>query len=157
MELAQQLMAENLGEVGFDLDLEKIQGTIMWDTYDAGGLEQTGDFDLNMWDDGYPGTDPSDHLWYMYYSEAAEPDWGWNVGRWINEDADYYIDESFWLEEEYRQEVFCELAKILDEEVPQILLFTAIDADAYSTRLKGVQATINDIMTWNVADWKVVE
>ena len=53
--------------------------------------------------------------------------------------------------------VVCELAKILDEEVPQILLFTAIDADAYSTRLKGVQATINDIMTWNVADWKVVE
>ena len=157
LELAQQLIAENLGEVGFDLELEKIQGSIMWDTYDAGGLEQTGDFDLNMWDDGYPGVDPSDLLWSFYYSEAVEPDWGWNVGRWINEDASYYIDESYWLDEEYRQEVFCELAKILDEEVPQILLFTAIDADAYSTRLKGVQATINDIVTWNVADWKVVE
>jgi peptide/nickel transport system substrate-binding protein len=156
LELTQQLIAEMLGEVGFELDLQKIQGAVMWDTFENGGTEQTGNFDLNMWDDGYPGIDPSDHVWYMYHSDAAEPDYGWNVGRWLNEDADYYIDESYWLDVEYRQEVFCELAAILDEELPQILLFTTIDADAYSTRVEGVQATINDIMTWNVADWEVV-
>ncbi len=75
----------------------------------------------------------------------------------MNEDADYYIDESYWLDEEYRQEVFCELANILHEEVPQILLFMTFDADAYSTRVEGIQATVSDSMTWNVADWKVVE
>jgi peptide/nickel transport system substrate-binding protein len=157
LELAQQLMAEMLGEVGFDLELAKIQGAIMWDSYDNGGLEQIGDFDLNVWDDGYPGIDPSDHLWYMYHSAAAEPDWGWNVGRWINEEADTLIDNSYDVDDEYRQGVFCDLAEILDDELPQILLFTTIDADAYTNRVEGVQATINDIMTWNIADWKVVE
>ena len=44
-----------------------------------------------------------------------------------------------------------------EEELPQIILWTEIDADAYNTRVEGVQATVNDIMTWNVADWKVVE
>jgi peptide/nickel transport system substrate-binding protein len=157
LELTQQLIAEMLGDIGMDLELSMVEGTVMWADYESGGIEQTGDFDLNMWDDGYPGVDPTDHIWYYYYSEAAEPDWGWNVGRWINEDADVLIDETYYLDEEYRQEMFCELAALLDEELPQILLFTAFDAAAYSTRLQGVEATVNDTHTWNVADWQIVE
>jgi peptide/nickel transport system substrate-binding protein len=157
LELTQQLMAEMLGDIGIALELSMVEGTVMWADYESGGIEQTGDFDLNMWDDGYPGVDPTDHIWYFYYSEAAEPDYGWNVGRWINEDADVLIDEAYYLDEEYRQEMFCELAALLDEELPQILLFTTFDAAAYSPRLQGVEATVNDIHTWNVADWQVVE
>jgi len=157
LELAQQLISEMLGDIGIDLSLSTIEDGVLWADYESGGVEQQGDFDLTMWDDGYPGIDPTDHIWYFYYSEAAEPDMGWNVGRWINEDADALIDELYYLDEEYRQEVFCELAELLDEELPQILLFTAIDAAAYSTRLQGVQATVNDTVTWNVADWQLVE
>jgi peptide/nickel transport system substrate-binding protein len=157
LELAQQLMAENLAAIGIETNLLMIRGDIMWADFESGGTEQNGDFDINVWDDGYPGVDPSDQIWYFYYSSAAQPDYGWNVARWVNEDADFYIDESYSLDEAYRQEVFCELAQILEDELPQILLFSTIDANAYSTRLEGVQATINDIMTWNIADWKVVE
>jgi len=67
------------------------------------------------------------------------------------------IDEAYTLDEEYRKELFCQMAEILDAELPQIILWTEIDADGYSTRLEGVQATINDLVTWNVADWKIVE
>ena len=155
LELAQQLVGEMLREIGIEANLAVIQGSIMWADSESGGTEQNGDFDIDMWDDGYAGIDPSDHLWYYYYSDAAIPDYGFNIGRWVNEDADYYIDESYVLDEEYRQEVFCELAKILDEELPQVLLFTTIDADAVSGRLEGVQATVNDIVTWNIADWKI--
>ena len=137
--------------------LSLIEDSVLWGDYESGGIEQLGDFDLNMWDDGYPGVDPTDHIYYYYYSEAAEPDSGWNIGRWINEDADALIDEAYCLDEEYRQEMFCELAELLEEELPQILLFSAVDAAAYSTRLQGVQATVNDTVTWNVADWQIVE
>jgi peptide/nickel transport system substrate-binding protein len=157
LELAQQLVAEMLGDIGINLELSIVEGTILWADYEAGGTEQQGDFDLDMWDDGYPGVDPTDHIWYYYYSEAAEPDYGWNVGRWLNEDADALIDETYYLDEEYRQEMFCELAALLDEELPQILLFSAFDGAGYSARLQGVQATVNDLVTWNAADWKVVE
>ncbi|MFO7742877.1 MAG: peptide ABC transporter substrate-binding protein [Anaerolineae bacterium] len=157
LDLTQQLIAEMLAEVGFDLQLERIQGSVMWDTYGNGGLEQTGDFDLNMWDDGYPGIDPSDHLWYFYHSAAAEPDYGWNVMRWINEEADTLIDYSYTLDEEYRQELFCDFTQLRNEELPQILLFSTIDGSAHSSRLQGVQASVNDIHTWNVADWTVTE
>ena len=157
LELTQQLIAEMLGDIGIDLALSMVEGTILWADYESGGIEQQGNFDLNMWDDGYPGIDPTDQIWYFYYSEAAEPDYGWNVSRWLNEDADALIDETYYLDEEYRQEMFCELAALLDAEVPQILLFSVFDGAGYSARLEGVQATVNDLVTWNVADWKIAE
>jgi len=45
------------------------------------------------------------------------------------------------------------MAKILDQDLPEILLFSTINADAYSTRLVGVQANVNSVVSWNVADW----
>jgi len=157
LELAQQLIAEMLGKIGFDLQLTMEEGGIMWADYESGGIEQRGNFDLDMWDDGYPGIDPTDHLWSYYHSEAGKPDYGYNVGRWSNEDFDALLDGVYTLDEEHRQELFCQMAEILDEELPQILLWSAVDAAAYSTRVEGVQATANDILTWNVADWKVAK
>jgi peptide/nickel transport system substrate-binding protein len=155
LELAQQLVAEMLREVGINLELSIIEGTVLWADYESGGIEQQGDFDLNMWDDGYPGIDPTDHLWFYYYSDAAEPDYGWNVGRWRNADFDALLDEAYTLDEEYRKELFCQMADLLEQELPEILLWSELDADGYSSRLQGVQATVNDLVTWNVADWTI--
>jgi Tfp pilus assembly protein PilN len=49
------------------------------------------------------------------------------------------------------------MAEILEDELPEALLFTAINADAHSVRLQGVQSTTNDIVTWNAADWTLAK
>jgi len=158
LELAHQLIGEMLQAIGFDIQLSVIEGAVLWADYESGGLEQNGDFDLNLYDDGYPGVDPTDNqLWYYYATDAGIPDNGWNVGRWSNEDYDALLDEAYTLDEEYRQEVFCQMAQILDDELPQILLWSAISADAFSNRIQGGQSTTNDLPTWNVADWQIVE
>ena len=157
LELAQQLIAEMLGDVGIELQLSVVEGGILWADYESGGIEQQGNFDLNMWDDGYPGIDPTDHLWTFYYSEAGLPDYGWNVGRWSDENFDALLDEAYTLDEGYRHELFCQMAEILNEQAPQILLWSGGDVHAHSSRVEGVQATVNDIVTWNVADWEIVE
>lgn len=158
LELAQQLIAEMWGDIGIETQLSMVEGTTLWSGYEDGGIEQSGDYDINMWDDGYPGIDPTDNqLWYFYHTDAGEPDFGWNVGRWSNEDFDAWLDEAYTLDEEYRAEVFCELAQILEDELPEILLFSAFDSSGVSARLHGVQATVNDTHTWNVADWTVSE
>jgi peptide/nickel transport system substrate-binding protein len=157
LELAQQLMGEMLGKIGMKLDLSVVEGSVMWADYQSGGIEQQGNFDLNLWDDGYAGIDPTDFLWELYYSEAAQPDSGWNVVRWINPDFDALLDEAYTLDEEYRQDLFCQMAQLLEEQLPVILLFSTTNADAYSARIEGVQSTVNDIVTWNVADWKITE
>ena len=158
LELAHQLIGEMLGEIGIKVELSVIEGAVLWADYESGGLEQTGDFDLNLYDDGYPGIDPTDNqLWYYYYTAAAEPDYGWNVGRWSNADFDALLDEAYTLDEDYRKELFCQMADIMDAELPQILLWSAIGADAFSARLQGGQSTTNDLPTWNVADWTINE
>lgn len=153
LELTQQLIGEMLGEIGMKLNLSIMEGSVMWATAAEGGIEQTGNFDINLWDDGYFGNNPTDFMWELYHSSAAEPDMGWNVGRWINPKFDALIDESYTLDEGARKDLFCQMAAILDEEVPVILLFSAINAEAHSARLQGVQSTINDLVTWNAADW----
>jgi peptide/nickel transport system substrate-binding protein len=157
LELAQQLIAEDLRAIGMDLQLSMMEGGVMWADFGSGGTEQNGQFELNMWDDGYAGVDPSDFLWSFYHSAAMEPDMGWNVVRWSNEEADMLIDESYTLDEEYRQEVFCQLADILEEQLPWLLLFSTSENAAHSTRLQGVQPSVNDIVTWNAADWTLGE
>jgi ABC-type transport system substrate-binding protein len=67
------------------------------------------------------------------------------------------LDEAYTLDEEYRQEVFCELAAILEEELPEILLWTAMEGHGVSKRLNNVLPSVNDPATWNVADWTVSE
>jgi peptide/nickel transport system substrate-binding protein len=158
LELAHQLVGEMLQAIGFRINLSVIEGSVLWADYESGGIEQNGDFDLNLYDDGYPGIDPTDNqLWYYYYTDAAEPDSGWNVGRWSNPDFDALLDEAYTLDEAYRKELFCQMAEIMDAELPQILLWSAIGADAFSTRLEGGQSTTNDLPTWNVADWTIKE
>lgn len=153
LELTHQLIGEMLEKIGFKLKLSVLEGSVLWADYQSGGLEQRGDFDLNLWDDGYFGNDPTDFLWELYHSSAAEPDAGWNVGRYKNAEVDSIIESAYTLDETSRKEMFCNLAKILDEDVPVILMFSAINAEAYSARLEGLQSTINDLITWNVADW----
>jgi peptide/nickel transport system substrate-binding protein len=157
LELAQQLIAEDLKKVGMETTLGIQEDAVMWGTFDEGGTEQNSEFELNMWDDGYAGVDPSDFIWSFYHSGGQEPDWGWNVVRWSNEEADALIDETYTLDEEYRQELFCQLAEIFEEELPWILLFSTTENAAHSTRLQGVQPSVNDIITWNAADWQIQE
>jgi peptide/nickel transport system substrate-binding protein len=149
----QQLIAEELGNIGIKLNLTVVEGSILWAASTDGGIEQSGNFDIDIWDDGYFGNDPTDFLWGYYYSEAAIPDYGYNYGRYINPQIDELINQAYTLDEGVRKDVFCQVAKILDDDLPQLLLFTAIDANTHSTRLQGVQSNPNDIVTWNVADW----
>ena len=157
LDLAQQYIAENLSDIGMQATLFSIEGAVLWDT--ESGPEIEGRFDMNMWDDGYPGLDPTDNaMWYYYYSGAADPEsGGWNIGRWMNEDFDAWYDELFYLDEDYRKEVFCEMATILDEEVPQILLFSTLEVHGVSNRLQNTLPSANDPFTWNVADWTLSE
>ena len=157
LELAQQLVGEYFEDIGIGTDLQMIEGAIMWAPAEDGGTEMAGNFELDMWDDGYPGLDPTDNLVWTYYLSDNLADEGWNVGRYVNEDLDAWVDELYTLDEEYRQEVFCEIAAILEEDLPQILLWSALESHGISGRLEGVQPNANDPVTWNVADWTVTE
>jgi peptide/nickel transport system substrate-binding protein len=155
MLLAQQLIGEQLAEIGMKPSLVVIEGNVMWAEAEAGGTEQSGNFDMDLWDDGYSGVDPTDYMDEIYNSSAAVPGSGWNIVRWISPEMDELLAQMHTLDESKRKEVFCQMAELMNEEVPVALLFTVINADAHSSRLQGIQSNGNDVVTWNVADWSL--
>jgi peptide/nickel transport system substrate-binding protein len=155
LELTQQLIAEMLGNVGIKMNISVVEGSVLWDLAENGGIEQSGNFDIDLWDDGYSGVDPTDYVWEAYSQEAMTPGDGWNFFRWNNPAVDALIDETYTLDEQTRQDTFCAIADFINEDVPEIHLFTVPNADAYSARLEGVRSSVNDLVTWNIADWKV--
>ncbi|MGD0610572.1 MAG: peptide ABC transporter substrate-binding protein [Anaerolineales bacterium] len=156
--LTQQLIAEMLKNVGIEADLTQVQGSVLWAASSSNGIEQSGNFDMDLYDDGYSGINPASFLNYYYSTGAAAPDAGWNVVRFENPQLDTLIDQAnSSLDLPTRQAAFCQIAKLLDDQVPQILLFTTLNAEAYSSRLVGIQANINDVVSWNVADWTLAK
>jgi peptide/nickel transport system substrate-binding protein len=153
LNLTQQFIAEELANIGIKLNLTSVEGSVLWAASTDGGIEQNGNFDIDIWDDGYSGTDPTDFLSSYYSSASAVPDAGYNYGRYMNPQIDNLISQAYTLDEASRHDLFCQMAKILDQDVPELLLFTTIDANTHSTRLQGVQSNPNDLVTWNAADW----
>jgi peptide/nickel transport system substrate-binding protein len=153
LELTQQFIAEEMKNLGIQLNLSVVEGKVLWAASTDGGIEQSGNFDMDIWDDGYGGTDPTDFLSSYYSSASAVPDQGYNYGRYINTKIDDLLTQSYTLDENVRNDVFCQMAKILNDDLPELLLFTTIDANTHSTRVQGVLSNPNDLITWNVADW----
>ncbi len=155
--LTQQLIGEMFKAVGIQANLTQAEGTVIWADSASGGIEQSGNFNLDLYDDGYAGIDPSAFLSYYYSSSSAIPDQGWNVVRFKNAEFDAQIEKTNTLNLKDRQAAFCQMAQILDQQLPQILLFTTLNAEAYANRLGNIQANINDVVSWNVADWTVMK
>ncbi len=153
----QQLIGEMLKAVGIQADLTQSQGSVIWADAASGGIEQSGNFNMDLYDDGYAGIDPSYFLSYYYSSAAAKPDQGWNVVRFKNAEFNSLLDQANTLNQQDRQTAFCQMAQIMDQQLPQILLFTTLNAEAYSTRLANIEANINSVVSWNVADWALVK
>jgi peptide/nickel transport system substrate-binding protein len=157
LELAQQFIAEAWANIGLQTDLQIIEGAVLWAQVEDGGTELAGNFEMDMWDNGYAGVDPTSYLWdYYYYAEDSE----WNLANWTGEEAEEVaalVDELYTTDEEYRMEVFCDIALILEEELPAIELFSTLEQFGLSDRMQGVRPTAFDILTWNVADWTVSE
>jgi peptide/nickel transport system substrate-binding protein len=155
IKLIQQLIAESLKKIGMDFKLTVVEGSVLWADYASGGIEQRGNFDMDLWDDGYAGVDPTDFLRELYHSDSAKPDQGSNYGRFKDKAFDALLDEAYTLDEKQRQETFCQMSKMLEEKLPNIMLFSTLNADAHSVRVEGIQSSVNDIVTWNVADWRL--
>jgi peptide/nickel transport system substrate-binding protein len=157
LELAQQFVAEAWADIGLQTELSMIEDSVLWASPDEGGTELAGKFEIDMWDSGYDSYDPTSWLWdYYYYAEESE----WNLANWTGEAAEEVaalIDELYSVDEDYRMEVFCDMAEILEEELPYAELFSTLEQHGLSERMQGVSPTAFDILTWNVADWTVTE
>ncbi len=158
---AYKLIEEMLGRVYIKLDRQTVEGGKLWGTWHDNGIELRGNFDLNLWDDGYFGVDPTIHLADFFDPRAIptrdNPIAGLNVGRYNNPKLMDIFDALYTpLPNSRRQVLLCELASILHQDLAHMPLLALPDFYAIHRTLAGITPHIYDTVTWNVADWQIV-
>jgi peptide/nickel transport system substrate-binding protein len=155
---AQNLIAQMLAEVGFEVHPQGVEGVELWGTWADNGLEMRGRFDLDLWDDGYFGIDPTDYMADYYDPRSIptvnDPVAGFNVMRYRNPDlADLFDELRTLLPPERRARLLCSLARQLERDLPMIPLLALPDLYAINLQLQSVVPHIYDTITWNAGDW----
>jgi peptide/nickel transport system substrate-binding protein len=158
LDTAQRLIKGMLAEVGIDLQREVVEGSQLWDTWANNGIELRGNFDLDLWDDGYYGLDPTVYLTDYFDPRAIptrdNPIAGLNVSRYRNPDLISIFDALHTpLPNNRRRVLLCELAAVLHQDLPQIPLLAFPDLYAINPALQGISPHIYDPVTWNAGDW----
>lgn len=158
---AHRLIEEMLLEVGIKLEREVVEGGQLWNTWENNGIELRGNFDLDLWDDGYYGVDPT--LYMADYFDPRSiptrdnPIAGLNVSRYRNPTLGGIFDAlRSPLPTNRRRTLLCELATILQQDLPHMPLLALPDRYGLSLNLQGVRPHIYDTVTWNAAEWQLL-
>jgi ABC-type transport system substrate-binding protein len=160
MVAAHRLIAEMLLDVGIEVERQVVEGRRLWDTWENGGIELQGQFDMNLWDNGYPGVDPTIYMADLFDPRGIptrnNPLAGLNVSRYRNANLVDLFDALYTpIPPNRRRALLCELAILLDQDLPHVPLLALPDAYGLSIDLQGVSPHIYDTVTWNAADWRL--
>jgi len=158
---AHRLLEGMMADVGVQLERKSVEGSKLWGTWENNGIELRGNFDMDLWDDGYFGVDPTSYMTDLYDPRGIptrdNPLAGLNVSRYRNPAlVDLFDALHTPLPTNRRRALLCELALTLDQDLPHIPLLAFPDAYGISTDLQGVSPHIYDTVTWNAGDWQLV-
>ena len=157
---AQRLIAGMFRELGVRVFTDIAGPGDLWGNWEEGGLEAHGQFEVNLWDDGYPGLDPTDYLIWRYASWSIpgmeDGGAGGNVMRFENAEVDRLLQHAQTQPDPpARLQTFCQIQDILSEQRPMLYLVYFSDTHAYSSQLQGLVINPNDTLTWNVINWQL--
>lgn len=159
---AQRLIAGMLRELGIRVFTDLAGPGDLWGNWEDGGLEVHGEFEVDLWDDGYPGIDPGDYLIWRYASWSVpgleDGGAGGNVMRFDNPEVDRLLQQAHTQHDPLtRRQTFCQIERILADERPMLYLVYFSDAHAISSELQGLVVNPNDALTWDVINWQLAE
>jgi peptide/nickel transport system substrate-binding protein len=154
----QRLIAEMFRELGIRVFTDLVGSGDLWGNWEEGGLEVHGQFDFDLWDDGYPGVDPTDYLIWRYASWSVpsleDGGAGGNVMRFASAEVDRLLQQAHSQPDPLaRRQLFCQMQRILSNERPMLYLVYFSDMYGLSTELQGVLFNPNDTLTWDVINW----
>ena len=156
-ELTQQLLQEQLGEVGIRLTIENAPAASIFGNWEENGLLKRGDFDIveDTWGADF---DPADFLATLFTSDqiptAENGGEGWNFFRLADPELDAAIAEgSSTLNQEERAAAYRTAVERIAESSVYIPLYRRSELDAFSAAVQGYEVNSWDEFTWNAKDW----
>jgi len=156
---AQKLVSQMWKEIGIKVQTEIVGPRDLQGGWEEKGLEVMGQFQVDLWDDGYPGNDPTDYLIWRYASWSA-PDksnggQGGNVMRFANPEVDRLLLQSLTqVDPSQRRTTFCQIGRLLAEQRPMLYLVYFTETHAVSPKVQNMVVNPNDAFTWDVLNWQ---
>ena len=141
-ELYQQVVQQNLKDIGIELNIENVPSNTFLGSYEEGGLLATGNYDILMSRAGYL-VDPAE--WVATFTTDAIPSES-NPGSraytfYSNPEYDGLVEMArSTLDQAERALLYQQADAILIEDLPAIPLYREARSDAWATRLKGISA-----------------
>lgn len=151
-------LIEQFAAVGVELLIENDPMEVVFGSYADGARRKLGNFDVLLYDTSLP-IEPQ-HVISTTFHSASIPSpqnlGGGNYGRWINPAADAAIElaEST-ADMATRQAAYCDLARLIAEDVPQIHLYLFPEGYGVSNRLRGYHVNRWGSLTWDVQNWRL--
>jgi peptide/nickel transport system substrate-binding protein len=157
---AQKLIAKMWQEVGAKVQTEIVGPRDLQGDWEEQGMEVRSKFEVDVWDDGYPGTDPTDYLIWRYASWAAPSQrnngQGGNVMRYSDPEVDRLLQHALTqIDPRERHGTLCQVGRILAEQRPMLYLAYFTETHALSPRVQNAVINPNDALTWDAFNWQI--
>ncbi len=120
-------------------------------------IEQAGDFDLALVGGGVFRQDPN--VSAKYFEKASFTPAGANYGHYSNAQVDDLFKQGrSTTDNAQRKKIYTDLAKVLNEEVPWIFLWSPNSIHAHNKRLVGFKPpSYATHLVWNAEEWSVTK
>ncbi|WBW95674.1 peptide-binding protein [Oceanirhabdus sp. W0125-5] len=130
-EASAPLIQQNLKAIGIDVELLIMEfGTLVEQTFD------THEFDFYLMGWGLSIDPNPEGIWHSSLVELG----GWNVSGFVNAKSDELIQEGkVTLDQAKREEIYNEWARLVNDEMPTVFLYSMVEGRAYNPKLKGLQ------------------
>lgn len=155
-ERTELVLKEQWKQVGVDLQLDNYGPTVLYGTYEDGGILKRGKFDVAMyaWLSS-PAPSRRDAL----YAASSIPPNGQNHPRFANADVTRLLEQGSTEPDSLaRNSIYRRLQDILVEESPVIPLFWYTAIDPVSERLRNFRPNATQSAdTWNAAQWYLAD
>jgi peptide/nickel transport system substrate-binding protein len=158
-ELYQQVVQQNMKDIGIELVIENVPSNTIFGTWEEGGIYARGDYDILMSRDGYT-VDPDE--WAKEFTSSQIPTEEnpsvYNRVRYQSPEFDAAVAEaSSTLDREVRGPAYTRAAKQFAADRPSIPLYSSAWGWTWNERLKGVETDFWEGMWPGSAGWYVEE
>lgn len=156
----EEALVEMWKAVGVEATIQNDDFSIIFGSLADGAPRKTGNFDILIYDSSL-SIDPQATIAGLFHSNAipsADNPAGANYSRWINADADAAIDlAGSTVDVPTRQAAYCDLANLIDAELPQLHLYLFTEGYGATDKLSGYAVSIWGSLTWDAQNWKLAQ
>ncbi len=139
-------------EVGVEGVVKNYQSNILFESYAAGGIFQTGKYDAGFYS-WLNGVDPDDSTLFMC---SQVPPNGQNTYRFCNHNLDAAENIAMTeYDQDKRKAAYDKIQRILNEQVPFIIIWYVRRQDIVNTDLKNYKPAHAVTTFWNTWEWEI--